>query len=87
MNTEEEEFNRIEREAKQRMEAVHSTVTRYESETTMSEYIKGFNDGYDFVLTQIERHPEMTTVELLAYLRWEDVEHKSQVNNRGIATG
>jgi hypothetical protein len=57
------------------------------NETTMSEYIKGFNDCYDFILTQIERHPEMTTVELLAYLRWEDVEHKSQVNNRGIATG
>ena len=56
------------------------------NETTMSEYIKGFNDCYDFILTQIERHPEMTTVELLAYLRWEDVEHKSQVNDRGIVS-
>jgi hypothetical protein len=57
------------------------------SETTMSEYIKGFNDCYDFILTQIERHPEMTATELLAYLRWEDVEHKSQAKHGGIATG
>jgi hypothetical protein len=56
------------------------------NETTMSEYIKGFNDGYAFVLTQIERHPEMTATELLAYLKG-DVEDKSQVNDRGIATG
>ena len=41
------------------------------SETTMSEYIKGFNDGYAFVLTQIERHPEMTTAELLQLLKGE----------------
>jgi hypothetical protein len=54
------------------------------NETTMSEYIKGFNDGYDFVLTQIERHPEMTATELLAYLKG-DIEHKSQVNNVDIA--
>jgi len=85
MNTEEEEFNRIEREAKQRMEAVHSTVTRYESETTMSEYIKGFNDGYAFVLTQIERHPKMTATELLQYLQKDD-EGKIQLKNKGIAT-
>jgi hypothetical protein len=56
------------------------------NETTMSEYIKGFNDGYAFVLTQIERHPEMTATELLAYLKG-DLEDKSQVNDRGIATG
>ena len=87
MNAEDEEFNRIEREAKQRMEAVHSTVTRHESETTMSEYIKGFNDGFAFVLTQIERHPEMTATELLAYLKGDVIEVKSQVNDRGIATG
>lgn len=54
------------------------------NETTMSEYIKGFNDGYEFVLTQIERHPEMTAIELLAYLRWEDVEQNNQANNMGI---
>jgi hypothetical protein len=57
------------------------------NETTMSEYIKGFNDGYAFVLTQIERHPEMTATELLAYLKGGLVEYKSQVNDRGIATG
>jgi hypothetical protein len=50
----------------------------------MSECIKGFNDGYDFVLTQIERHPEMTATELLAYLGG-SIEHKSQENNVGIA--
>jgi hypothetical protein len=54
------------------------------NETTMSEYIKGFNDGYEFVLTQIERHPQMTAIELLAYLRWEDVEQNNQANNMGI---
>jgi hypothetical protein len=56
------------------------------SETIMSEYIKGFNDCYDFILTQIERHPEMTATELLAYLKG-DVEHKSQAKHKGIAAG
>jgi hypothetical protein len=56
------------------------------SETEMSEYIKGFNDGYAYVLTQIERHSGMTATELLAYLKG-DVEHKSQAKHRGIATG
>ena len=53
------------------------------SETKMSDYIKGFNDGYDFVLTQIERHPDMTATELLHYLKG-DVEQKSQASCRGI---
>ena len=44
------------------------------SETKMSEYIKGFDDGYAYVLTQIERHPRLTTAELLKYLRGEKVE-------------
>ena len=44
------------------------------SETTMSEYIAGFNDGYAYVLTQIERHPRLTTAELLKYLRGEKME-------------
>ena len=57
------------------------------NETTMSEYIKGFNDGFAFVLTQIERHPEMTAIELLVYLKGDVIELKSQVNDRGIATG
>jgi hypothetical protein len=56
------------------------------NETILSEYIKGFNDGYAYVLTQIERHPDMTAIELLRLLRG-DVEHKSQENNVGIATG
>ena len=53
------------------------------SETTMSEYIKGFNDGYAYVLTQIERHPEMTANELLHYLKG-DVEQKNQASCVGI---
>lgn len=44
------------------------------SETIMSEYIRGFNDGYAYVLTQIERHPRMTTAEILKMLRGERVE-------------
>ena len=55
------------------------------SETKMSEYIAGFNDGYAYVLTQIERHPEMTANELLAYLKGDVIELKNQVNDRGIA--
>jgi len=34
-------------------------------ETVMSEYIEGFNAGYGYVLEQIERHPRMTTAEIL----------------------
>ena len=30
------------------------------NETTMSEYIKGFDAGYAYVLAQIERHPHLT---------------------------
>lgn len=43
-------------------------------ETEMSEYIKGFDDGYSYVLTQIERHPRLTTSEILRYLRGEKIE-------------
>jgi hypothetical protein len=78
MTLEDEEFNRIEREAAMRKAAVQTTVNRHQSETTMSEYIKGFNDGYAYVLTQIERHPEMTATELLAYLKG-DVDSKSPI--------
>lgn len=78
MNTEDEEFNRIEREAAMRKAAVYSTVNRHQNETTMSEYIKGFNDGYAYVLTQIERHPNMTATELLAYLKG-SVDDKSHI--------
>ena len=44
------------------------------SETTMSEYILGFDAGYSYVLTQIERHPRLTATELLKLLRGEKVE-------------
>jgi diketogulonate reductase-like aldo/keto reductase len=40
----------------------------------MSEYIKGFDAGYSYVLTQIERHPRLTTAEILKYLKGEKVE-------------
>jgi len=43
-------------------------------ETEMSEYIKGFDAGYSFVMTQIERHPRMTAPELLRYLKGEMIE-------------
>jgi hypothetical protein len=86
MTEEDEEFNRIEREAAMRKAAVHSTVNRHENETTMSEYIKGFDAGYAYVLTQIERHPNMTATELLIYLGGQ-AEDKSRINNVGIATG
>lgn len=49
------------------------------SETIMSEYIKGFNDGYAYVLTQIERHPRMTTAEILKMLRGERVEDAPRI--------
>ena len=44
------------------------------SETKMSDYIKGFNDGFAYVLEQIERHPRLTTPEMAQYLRGGRVE-------------
>lgn len=48
------------------------------SETTMSEYIKGFNDGYAFILNEIETqikqtnsHDAMVLVQLLQHLKME----------------
>lgn len=43
-------------------------------ETVMSDYIKGFNDGFAYVLEQIERHPRLTTPEMAQYLRGGRVE-------------
>ena len=40
----------------------------------MSEYIAGFDAGYSYVLSEIERNPRMTTAELLRHLRGEKVE-------------
>ena len=39
------------------------------NETTMSEYIKGFDAGYAYVLAEIERHPHLTTAEILVMLQ------------------
>ena len=49
------------------------------SETKMSEYIAGFNDGYAYVLEQIERHPRLTNQGLLQYLRGEKVEDAPRI--------
>ena len=43
-------------------------------ETVMTEYIEGFNAGYGYVLEQIERHPRMTTAQILEMLKGEEVE-------------
>lgn len=45
----------------------------------MSEYIAGFNDGYAYVLEQIERHPRLTNQGLLQYLRGEKVEDAPRI--------
>lgn len=41
------------------------------AETIMSDYIKGFDAGYDYVLTEIEKHQNLTAAELLDYLKGE----------------
>ncbi len=48
-------------------------------ETEMSEYIKGFDAGYSYVLTQIERHPRLTTAEILKMLKGEKVEDAPRI--------
>lgn len=45
----------------------------------MSEYIAGFNDGYAYVLTQIERHPRLTNSEILRMLKGEKVEDAPRI--------
>jgi hypothetical protein len=50
-------------------------------ETTMSEYIKGFNSGYEYVLHEVENfikaYPtkEFALLELLAHLKMEGKPH------------
>lgn len=44
------------------------------NETTMSEYIEGFDAGYAYVLEQIERHPHLSMAEILIMLKGEDDE-------------
>ena len=46
-------------------------------EATMSEYIKGFDAGYAYVLAEIERHPHLTMAEILVMLKGEDDEEVS----------
>jgi hypothetical protein len=48
-------------------------------ETVMSDYIKGFDDGYSYVLTQIERHPRLTNSEILKMLKGEKVEDAPRI--------
>ena len=50
----------------------------YASETKMSEYIKGFDSGYNYVLNEIENFkenydgaPNLLLCDLLAHLRME----------------
>ena len=45
----------------------------------MSEYIAGFNDGYAYVLEQIERHPRLTNGEILRMLKGEKVEDAPRI--------
>ena len=47
------------------------------NETTMSDYIKGFDAGYAYVLAEIERQPHLTTAEILVMLKGEDDEGAS----------
>ena len=52
------------------------------SETVMSEYIKGFDAGYDYVLIEIERFAnnykgnKFALAELLHHLKMEDIDPK-----------
>lgn len=55
----------------------HEGCTRPQSEVVMSEYIQGFNGGYDYVLNEIERYIDVypndvfAVKELLAHLKME----------------
>ena len=44
----------------------------------MSEYIAGFNDGYAYVLHEIERNRHLTADELLKRLKGTEVEEQIQ---------
>ena len=59
------------------------------SETTMSEYIKGFDHGCDYIVAEIERqikeatsHDALVLVDLVKRLKMED---KDPAKLRGIA--
>jgi len=51
------------------------------SETIMSEYIEGFNAGYAYVLAEIERHPNLTTAEILVILKGDESQDAQKANN------
>ena len=57
--------------------AAHIACKRPQSETVMSEYIKGFDAGYGYVLNEIERYINVyptdvfAVKELLAHLKME----------------
>jgi hypothetical protein len=57
--------------------AAHIACQRPQSETVMSEYIKGFDAGYDYVLNEILRYAnvykddKLPYMELLRHLRME----------------
>jgi hypothetical protein len=59
--------------------AVHGDCERPQAEAVMSEYIKGFDAGYDYVLTEIERWQDEVGQDLgvlLAHLRMESKDPK-----------
>ena len=51
------------------------------NETTMSEYIKGFDAGYAYVLAEIERHPHLTMAEILVMLKGDESPDDKKVNS------
>ena len=51
------------------------------NETIMSEYIEGFNAGYAYVLAEIERHPHLTTAEILVILKGDESQDAQKANN------
>jgi len=61
---------------------VHKACQRPQSEAVMSEYIKGFDAGYSYVLTEIERYINVyptdvfAVKELLAHLKMEGKDPK-----------
>ena len=50
------------------------TLMKKYPETTMSEYIAGFDAGYDYVLTEIKRNRHLTVDSLLERLTGEKIE-------------
>jgi len=51
------------------------------NEAIMSEYIEGFNAGYAYVLAELERHPNLTTAEILVILKVDESQDAQKANN------